>query len=262
MSVNATGLASAQAEVYASYKTDTSAKTESASKTDTSAKADTASKTGEKNESGVVYDKSDKSSDTGKATYSVNKMSAEDRAALVKQLKADQESRQQQLTNIVKQMMGQQATTYATSNDMWKFLAEGKFTADPDTIAESWSGIYGDPDSFRYNTALLNTADKAHALNCVRMTLTLLRESGPAYIPQLLLAVAVPFALLLLSGITIFHSSSSRAMKARCLLILSCLCPLGLCIAGGDFGRWFSICAALASLSYKTLPLPLIQVIR
>ena len=32
MSVNATGLASAQAEVYASYKTDTSAKTESASK--------------------------------------------------------------------------------------------------------------------------------------------------------------------------------------------------------------------------------------
>ena len=101
MSVNATGLASAQAEVYASYKTDTSAKTESASKKNASAKADTASKTEEKNESGVVYDKSDKSSDTGKATYSVNKMSAEDRAALVKQLKADQESRQQQLTNIV-----------------------------------------------------------------------------------------------------------------------------------------------------------------
>ena len=41
MSVNATGLASAQAEVYASYKTDTSAKTESASKKNASAKADT-----------------------------------------------------------------------------------------------------------------------------------------------------------------------------------------------------------------------------
>ena len=144
MSVNATGLASAQAEVYASYKTDTSAKTESASKTDTSAKADTASKTGEKNESGVVYDKSDNSSDTGKATYSVNKMSAEDRAALVKQLKADQESRQQQLTNIVKQMMGQQATTYATSNDMWKFLAKGNYTVDAQTKAQAQKDISED----------------------------------------------------------------------------------------------------------------------
>lgn len=144
MSVNATGLASAQAEVYASYKTDTSAKTESASKTDTSTKADTASKTEEKNESGVVYDKSDKSSDTGKATYSVNKMSAEDRAALVKQLKADQESRQQQLTNIVKQMMGQQATTDATSNDMWKFLAKGNYTVDAQTKAQAQKDISED----------------------------------------------------------------------------------------------------------------------
>lgn len=144
MSVNATDLASAQAEVYASYKTDTSAKTESASKTDTSTKADTASKTEEKNESGVVYDKSDKSSDTGKATYSVNKMSAEDRAALVKQLKADQESRQQQLTNIVKQMMGQQATTYATSNDMWKFLAKGNYTVDAQTKAQAQKDISED----------------------------------------------------------------------------------------------------------------------
>ena len=67
-------------------------------------------------------------------------------------------------------------TVYAALMTSFKY-------ADPDTIAESWSGIYGDPDSFRYNTALLNTADKAHALNCVRMTLTLLRESGPAYIP-------------------------------------------------------------------------------
>ena len=144
MSVNATGLASAQAEVYASYKTDTSAKTESASKKNASAKADTASKTEEKNESGVVYDKSDKSSDTGKATYSVNKMSAEDRAALVKQLKADQESRQQQLTNIVKQMMGQQATTYATSNDMWKFLAKGNYTVDAQTKAQAQKDISED----------------------------------------------------------------------------------------------------------------------
>ena len=144
MSVNATGLASAQAEVYASYKTDTSAKTESASKKNASAKADTASKTEEKNESGVVYDKSDKSSDTGKATYSVNKMSADDRAALVKQLKADQESRQQQLTSLVQQMMTKQATTYTNANDMWKFLAKGDFTVDAQTKLQAQKDIAED----------------------------------------------------------------------------------------------------------------------
>ena len=149
MSVNVTGLASAQAEVYASYKTDTSAKTESASKKNASAKADTASKTEEKNESGVVYDKSDKSSDTGKATYSVNKMSAEDRAALVKQLKADQESRQQQLISIVQKMMTGQAATSSVANgtnsdDIWKFLAKGDFTVDAATKAQAQKDISED----------------------------------------------------------------------------------------------------------------------
>ena len=42
----------------------------------------------------AVYEKSEA---TKPATYSINKMSAEDRANLVQQLKADQESRQQNL---------------------------------------------------------------------------------------------------------------------------------------------------------------------
>ena len=54
----------------------------------------------------VVYEKSEA---TKPATYSINKMSAEDRANLVQQLKADQESRQQNLLNIVQQMLGGQA---------------------------------------------------------------------------------------------------------------------------------------------------------
>ena len=77
MGVNTTGLLNAQAEVYASYKND------AVNKNETSAKKDTTAKTEEKNESGVVYDKSDSSKDNKKATYSINKMSAEDRAALV-----------------------------------------------------------------------------------------------------------------------------------------------------------------------------------
>ena len=102
MGVNTTGLLNTQTEVYASYKND------AVTKNETAAKKDSTAKTEEKNESGVVYDKSDSSKDNKKATYSINKMSAEDRAALVQQMKADTQSRQQQLTNIVKQMMGQQ----------------------------------------------------------------------------------------------------------------------------------------------------------
>ena len=79
--------------------------------------------------------------------------------------------------------------------------------SDPEMIAESWSGIFGDPNSFKHNTALLNITNKTHALNCIETTLILLREAGPAYLPQLLLAVAVPFTILLLSGITVtIHS--------------------------------------------------------
>ena len=75
MGVNTTGLLNAQAEVYASYKND------AVNKNETSAKKDTTAKTEEKNESGVVYDKSDSSKDNKKATYSINKMSAEDRCS-------------------------------------------------------------------------------------------------------------------------------------------------------------------------------------
>ena len=77
MGVNTTGLLNTQTEVYASYKND------AVTKNETAAKKDSTAKTEEKNESGVVYDKSDSSKDNKKATYSINKMSAEDRAALV-----------------------------------------------------------------------------------------------------------------------------------------------------------------------------------
>ena len=87
MGVNTTGLLNTQTEVYASYKND------AVTKNETAAKKDSKAKTEEKNESGVVYDKSDSSKDNKKATYSINKMSAEDRAALVQQMKADTQSR-------------------------------------------------------------------------------------------------------------------------------------------------------------------------
>lgn len=140
MSVNTIN---AQTDVYAAYKTDTTAKK------DTDTKAETSAKTEEKNESGVIYEKTDSSKDTKKATYSINKMSAEDRAALVQQMKADTQSRQQQLISIVQKMMtGQAATssiaTGTNSDDVWKFLAKGNFTVDAATKAQAQQDISED----------------------------------------------------------------------------------------------------------------------
>ena len=105
-------------------------------------KDDAKDKTGD---AGAVYEKS--SGAAKSATYSINKMSAKDRAELVSQLKADQESRQSQLVNIVQQMMGKQATSYSiatASDDMWKFLAKGDFTVDAATKAQAQADIAED----------------------------------------------------------------------------------------------------------------------
>ncbi len=59
------------------------------------------------NKDGVVFEKAAET--TKKATYSINKMSAEDRAALVEQLKQDDLNRRNQLTSLVQKMFGEQA---------------------------------------------------------------------------------------------------------------------------------------------------------
>ncbi len=130
MSVGSVG--SAATDTYAAYSS-TTAKT---------AQKEESAKTQE--DKGVVYEKS---ADTGKTTYSVNKMSKEERSALVEKLKQDQESRQQSLINIVKQMMGQQAKTATIAggdDSMWKFLAEGNFTVDAETKAQAQQDISED----------------------------------------------------------------------------------------------------------------------
>ena len=57
----------------------------------------------------IVGEKS--SGEEKKATYSINKMSAEDRAALVQQLKQDELARRDQLAEIVRKMFTDQAGT-------------------------------------------------------------------------------------------------------------------------------------------------------
>ncbi len=94
-------------------------------------------------EAGAVFEKS---KDTGseKGLYSINKMSQQDRTALVNQLKADQANRQQQLTDMVAKMMGQQVNAYGKANDIWQFLAKGDFTVDAETKAQAQEDISED----------------------------------------------------------------------------------------------------------------------
>lgn len=110
---------SATTTAYAAY--DSTAKT--------SAKAAAEKKEPEQT-SGAVYEKAPSDS-KDKAPYSINKQSAEQRAAIVKQMKADQETRQNQLVDIVNKMLGQQAQKFTEANDdFWSTLAKGGFSVD------------------------------------------------------------------------------------------------------------------------------------
>lgn len=112
-----------------------------ASSAKTSTKAEETAKTEEKE---AVYEKSKAES---KATYSINKMSASDRAALVQQLKQDQENRQQSLISLVHDMMNGQAKSYslATGDDsIWRFLSSGNFKVDAATKAQAQADIAED----------------------------------------------------------------------------------------------------------------------
>ena len=90
----------------------------------------------------AIYEKSEKSD--LQPTYSINKMSKEERANMVSQLKADQEYRQNQLVGIVSQMMTGQANTLAKTDDIWKFLASGNFTVTPEVKAQAQADIAED----------------------------------------------------------------------------------------------------------------------
>lgn len=96
---------------------------------------------------GAVYEKS--SGTEKKATYSINKMSAEDRAAFVQQLKDDQAAQKQSFINMVTQMFQGQgkAIAIAGSDDedsLWKMLASGDFTVDAATKAQAQADIAED----------------------------------------------------------------------------------------------------------------------
>lgn len=126
MDVNTISNVTSTAAAYSSSKEAVKAKTEAATKVDT----------------GVVYEKS--SETTSKANYKVNKMSEEERAALVDSLKAEQHSRQQQLVDIVQKMFNEQATAVKNSGSIWEFLASGDYEVDEATKLQAQKDIAED----------------------------------------------------------------------------------------------------------------------
>ena len=133
MTVNAMAGMQAASETVSDYSV-------TAKAAETSGKKDSAG-----TEKDAVYEKA--TQESTKTPYSINKMSKEDRAALVKQLKADQESRQNSLTNLVSQMLGKQAGVYGIANGddfIWKIFANGNFTVDEAAKAQAQEDISED----------------------------------------------------------------------------------------------------------------------
>lgn len=123
-------LGSYAASTVSTPKTETKAEAKKEAKKET--------KASEKEEQGAVYEKS---TSEKKATYSINKMSAEDRAAIVEQMKQDQVNRKQQLCDLVNQMLSKQAGTSKLAS---LFSQENLKNVSPEAIAQAKEDVSED----------------------------------------------------------------------------------------------------------------------
>lgn len=85
----------------------------------------------------AVYEASGEKEKSPAKTYTPN-------TELVAKLKADLQSRTNQLKSIVEQMLSKQTNAYGQANDMWKFLASGNYTVDAETKAQAQADIAED----------------------------------------------------------------------------------------------------------------------
>ena len=133
MSVN--GITESTSTAYTSY-TSSARETKNAEKT---AEKTAAGITGAEN--GVVYEKGNADKTANAASLKKTQYANPD---LVAKLKADAESRTNQLQSIVTQMLSKQGVTFAKANDMWSILASGNFTVDATTKAQAQADIADD----------------------------------------------------------------------------------------------------------------------
>lgn len=133
MSVN--GITESTSTAYTSY-TSSARETKNAEKT---AEKTAAGTTGAEN--GVVYEKGNADKTANAVSLKKTQYANPD---LVAKLKADAESRTNQLQSIVTQMLSKQGVTFAKANDMWSILASGNFTVDATTKAQAQADIADD----------------------------------------------------------------------------------------------------------------------
>lgn len=113
---------------------------DSAKKTETTSKEEIQKEEIQKEETAAaVYEKSSESEK--KATYSINKMSAEDRAALVEKLKQENLNQQNQLVSIVSQMLSKQGKA---SNLSQMFSPENLKNVSAEDIAQAKKDVSED----------------------------------------------------------------------------------------------------------------------
>lgn len=132
MSVNGVTGAAGTYEAYQTSQTSAAKTSEEQTKSESSA-----AKTSEE-QSGAVYEPSKAATvSTAKKTYTQN-------ADLVAKMKADQESRQNQLQSIVEQLMTKQGQTYNSANGIWSILAGGNLKVDAATQAQAQKDVAED----------------------------------------------------------------------------------------------------------------------
>lgn len=80
------------------------------------------------------------------AVYDKTKLSEDDRKSIVAQLKADQEKRQSQLTELVQNMINTQTNMFGQANNdsIWQFLAKGEYKVDAETQKKAQEAISED----------------------------------------------------------------------------------------------------------------------
>lgn len=120
---------------YSTYSANANTKADSTKAKNSSAKTDSSAAY---SEPAATYESSNASTTTTKTSSST------DRSAVVAKLKADAQSRLDQMQSLVTQMFKKQGITIGNADDMWKTLASGNFTADAETIAQAKKDIADD----------------------------------------------------------------------------------------------------------------------
>ena len=111
-----------------------------------SSASSTTTKTGNKKQSEAVSSEKDKGVvyEPSQATESKKDSSVKDYANIAKKMKAELNSKNQQLQNLVDQLLSKQANKYTSFAQLFEDVKNGKISVDPTTVAQAQKDIAED----------------------------------------------------------------------------------------------------------------------